>query len=248
MLVFVSSYAVIITYCVDGTQEGTSTLGAHGHNNTGAAASAGSDKWQSSGQNSGTSYGNIAACSSSAASASHGANSSTHHHPTQRYTLADVPRLAEYSAGVYASNAAEHAHYRQYYTEYYVTEITAGNLAGLPTMAQIVAAESEAADSRRNAVPDGGNGSGGCMKTTTTERERAVMMPAGANSGAAVALSAIMRKQQAAGSASVGAGGRTMKQQKFGGKSEPESKKVATVVPAVQVPTGRDNRVYGMLL
>ncbi|XP_017130331.1 RNA-binding protein 5 isoform X1 [Drosophila elegans] len=39
------------------------------------------------------------------------------------YTLADVPRLAEYSASVYASNPVEHAHYVQYYTDYYTTEI-----------------------------------------------------------------------------------------------------------------------------
>ncbi|KAH8293286.1 hypothetical protein KR018_007161, partial [Drosophila ironensis] len=40
------------------------------------------------------------------------------------YTLADVPRLAEYSASLYASNPAEHAHYVQYYTDYYTTEIS----------------------------------------------------------------------------------------------------------------------------
>ncbi|KAH8351999.1 hypothetical protein KR084_001050 [Drosophila pseudotakahashii] len=40
------------------------------------------------------------------------------------YTLADVPRLAEYSASVYASNPVEHAHYVQYYTDYYTTEIS----------------------------------------------------------------------------------------------------------------------------
>ncbi|ALC38613.1 CG4896 [Drosophila busckii] len=39
------------------------------------------------------------------------------------YTLADVPRLAEYSAGLYASTPAEHAHYLEYYTEYYTAEI-----------------------------------------------------------------------------------------------------------------------------
>ncbi|XP_017130339.1 RNA-binding protein 5-A-like isoform X1 [Drosophila elegans] len=40
------------------------------------------------------------------------------------YTLADVPRLAEYSASLYASNPAEHAHYVQYYTEYYTADIS----------------------------------------------------------------------------------------------------------------------------
>ncbi|XP_017107331.2 RNA-binding protein 5-A-like isoform X1 [Drosophila bipectinata] len=42
---------------------------------------------------------------------------------SENYTLADVPRLAEYSASLYASNPAEHAHYVQYYTDYYTTEI-----------------------------------------------------------------------------------------------------------------------------
>ncbi|XP_023165529.2 RNA-binding protein 5-A-like isoform X2 [Drosophila hydei] len=42
------------------------------------------------------------------------------------YTLADVPRLAEYSASLYASTPAEHAHYVQYYTDYYVAEIKKG--------------------------------------------------------------------------------------------------------------------------
>ncbi|XP_070140816.1 RNA-binding protein 5-like isoform X2 [Drosophila kikkawai] len=39
------------------------------------------------------------------------------------YTLADVPRLAEYSASLYASNPAEQAHYVQYYTDFYTAEI-----------------------------------------------------------------------------------------------------------------------------
>uniref|UniRef100_A0A182WRW4 RNA-binding protein 5 n=1 Tax=Anopheles quadriannulatus TaxID=34691 RepID=A0A182WRW4_ANOQN len=41
----------------------------------------------------------------------------------ENYTLADVPRLAEYSASMYASNAAEHEHYLQYYTEYYTNQL-----------------------------------------------------------------------------------------------------------------------------
>ncbi|XP_016997795.2 RNA-binding protein 5-A [Drosophila takahashii] len=43
------------------------------------------------------------------------------------YTLADVPRLAEYSASLYASNPAEHAHYVQYYTDYYTADIAKKN-------------------------------------------------------------------------------------------------------------------------
>lgn len=41
-----------------------------------------------------------------------------------QYTMADVPRLAEYSASVYASNPVEHEHYLQFYTNYYVTQIS----------------------------------------------------------------------------------------------------------------------------
>ncbi|EDW75885.2 uncharacterized protein Dwil_GK14959 [Drosophila willistoni] len=44
------------------------------------------------------------------------------------YTLADVPRLAEYSASLYASNPAEKAHYVQYYRDYYTSEIAKGNM------------------------------------------------------------------------------------------------------------------------
>lgn len=48
-----------------------------------------------------------------------------------------MPRLAEYSANVYASNVAEHDHYYKYYTEYYINEINQGHFAGLPTINQI---------------------------------------------------------------------------------------------------------------
>ncbi|SPP79932.1 blast:RNA-binding protein 5 [Drosophila guanche] len=47
------------------------------------------------------------------------------------YTLADVPRLAEYSASLYASNPAEQAHYVQYYTDYYTAEIAKSSAADL---------------------------------------------------------------------------------------------------------------------
>ncbi|KAH8251348.1 hypothetical protein KR032_008902 [Drosophila birchii] len=42
----------------------------------------------------------------------------------RNYTLADVPRLAAYSASVYASNPVEHVYYVQYYTDYYTREIS----------------------------------------------------------------------------------------------------------------------------
>uniref|UniRef100_W8AP71 RNA-binding protein 10 n=2 Tax=Ceratitis capitata TaxID=7213 RepID=W8AP71_CERCA len=53
------------------------------------------------------------------------------------YTLADVPRLAEYSAALYASTPAEQAHYLQYYTEYYISEINKGHYGNLPSSAQL---------------------------------------------------------------------------------------------------------------
>lgn len=56
---------------------------------------------------------------------------------THQYTLADVPRLAEYSASMYASTQAEHDHYYKYYTDYYISQITKGQYSNLPTMSQI---------------------------------------------------------------------------------------------------------------
>lgn len=56
---------------------------------------------------------------------------------TYQYTLNDVPRLAEYSANIYASNQAEHNHYYKYYTDYYVDQISKGNYSELPTMGQL---------------------------------------------------------------------------------------------------------------
>ncbi|KAH8293285.1 hypothetical protein KR018_007162, partial [Drosophila ironensis] len=46
--------------------------------------------------------------------------------PSGNYTVADVPRLADYSAGLYATSAAEHAHFFQYYKDYYMAEISKG--------------------------------------------------------------------------------------------------------------------------
>lgn len=54
-----------------------------------------------------------------------------------QYTLTDVPRLAEYSAGVYAQNPAEHEYYYKYYTDYYVEQINNGQFSNLPTMSQM---------------------------------------------------------------------------------------------------------------
>lgn len=44
------------------------------------------------------------------------------------YTMSDVPRLAEYSASLYATNTAEHSYYLKYYTDYYTTQIQAVSL------------------------------------------------------------------------------------------------------------------------
>ncbi|KAK6631814.1 hypothetical protein RUM43_013878 [Polyplax serrata] len=43
------------------------------------------------------------------------------------YKLEDVPRLAEYSAQMYATTPQEHAAYVQYYTQYYTSQIQGGN-------------------------------------------------------------------------------------------------------------------------
>lgn len=40
------------------------------------------------------------------------------------YKLEDVPRLAEYSAQMYATTPQEHAAYVQYYTQYYTSQIS----------------------------------------------------------------------------------------------------------------------------
>lgn len=53
------------------------------------------------------------------------------------YTLADVPRLAEYSASVYAKNATEQDYYYKYYTDYYTEQINSGQFANIPSMSQI---------------------------------------------------------------------------------------------------------------
>lgn len=68
-------------------------------------------------------------------------NSNAHDHfgksANGQYTLADVPRLAEYSASVYAKNAAEQEYYNKYYTEYYTEQINTGQFGNIPTMSQM---------------------------------------------------------------------------------------------------------------
>ncbi|EDW03744.1 RNA-binding protein 5-B [Drosophila grimshawi] len=61
------------------------------------------------------------------------------------YTIGDVPRLAEYSASLYASTPAEHAHYVQYYTDYYLAEIKKGGQLSSTGERQVTEANSGAA-------------------------------------------------------------------------------------------------------
>lgn len=45
------------------------------------------------------------------------------HVPGAQYTIEDVPRLAEYSANLYANTPEERAAFLQYYQQYYATQI-----------------------------------------------------------------------------------------------------------------------------
>uniref|UniRef100_A0A1B0CZ03 Uncharacterized protein n=1 Tax=Phlebotomus papatasi TaxID=29031 RepID=A0A1B0CZ03_PHLPP len=98
---------------------------------------------------------------------------------TYQYTMADVPRLAEYSANMYASNSIEHEHYLKYYTQYYMGQISKGQFSNLPTQSQMGgetansgAAVAQSAIQRKQIAQqggkyhgkggsDGGSGSGG---------------------------------------------------------------------------------------
>lgn len=51
-----------------------------------------------------------------------------------QYTLSDVPRLAEYSASVYAQTTAEYEHYYKYYTDYYTEQINSGQVSNMPSI------------------------------------------------------------------------------------------------------------------
>jgi RNA-binding protein 5/10 len=54
-----------------------------------------------------------------------------------QYQMADVKRLAEYSASCYASNPAEHEQYVQFYSNYYAEQIAKGQMSNFPTIGQI---------------------------------------------------------------------------------------------------------------
>ncbi|CRL01481.1 CLUMA_CG014238, isoform A [Clunio marinus] len=53
-----------------------------------------------------------------------------------QYTLADVPKLAEQAASMYAQNTTERQSYVQYYTDYYTKQITQGLSTSLPAYSQ----------------------------------------------------------------------------------------------------------------
>lgn len=62
-----------------------------------------------------------------------------------QYTLADVPRLAEYSANLYATTPTEQTQYVKYYTDYYISEIKKGSFSNLPNNIPLTEANSGAA-------------------------------------------------------------------------------------------------------
>ncbi|XP_069692847.1 RNA-binding protein 5-like isoform X2 [Periplaneta americana] len=53
-----------------------------------------------------------------------------------QYTLEDIPRLADYSASLYATSPAEYTAYQQYYQQYYRTQISQGSTITLPSQSQ----------------------------------------------------------------------------------------------------------------
>ncbi|XP_053677700.1 RNA-binding protein 5-B-like [Anopheles nili] len=142
---------VIISYCMD--TENRSLVKPHpGHQ--------GRNNYQdTTSQTSGGSAGG-----SSIQPASNSSNMAT---LADNYTLADVPRLAEYSASMYASNSAEHEHYLQYYTEYYTNQLSTArqgggqmagprNAAGLGETANNGAAVAQSAIARKQQAGPGG--------------------------------------------------------------------------------------------
>lgn len=105
---------ILITYCVDSENRQLNTNSGNGNGNSGGGGGgARQHKFQHD--------------------SNYGGKSGSGH----QYTLADVPRLAEYSAGVYAQTTAEHEYYYKYYTDFYVEQINNGQFSNLPTMNQI---------------------------------------------------------------------------------------------------------------
>ncbi|BES93256.1 RNA-Hypothetical protein protein [Nesidiocoris tenuis] len=88
----------------------------------------------------------------------------SHQSGVETYTLADVPRLAEYSAELYANTPEEKVAYIAYYKKYYKQQISEGHTISLPSdsssglaAAQAAVAGTKAANSL--AEPPDGSGS-----------------------------------------------------------------------------------------
>ncbi|XP_063216962.1 RNA-binding protein 5-like isoform X2 [Bacillus rossius redtenbacheri] len=62
-----------------------------------------------------------------------------------QYTESDIPRLAEYSASLYATTPQEHATYLQYYTEYFQNQVKEGGTISLPSQTQMDSVNAAAA-------------------------------------------------------------------------------------------------------
>lgn len=122
------SREVGVSYCVDGTAANTESNEADGNGHQQQQHKA-DNRDRYGGGVSGTS-GNGLNVHGGASGAGGGAN-------TYKYTSVDVPKLAEYSAKLYATNAAEHEHYYKYYAQYYLAEIENGQFANLPTISQL---------------------------------------------------------------------------------------------------------------
>ncbi|XP_063698864.1 RNA-binding protein 5-like [Culicoides brevitarsis] len=94
------------------------------------------------------------------------------------YTLADVPRLAEYSASLYAKNAAEQQYYLQYYTDYYTSQITMGTMSNFPTQAQMGEANNGAEVALQAIQRKQGKASGSAKTQQTVAEQIAMNKPA----------------------------------------------------------------------
>ncbi|KFB38041.1 AGAP008577-PA-like protein [Anopheles sinensis] len=149
---------VIISYCMD--TENRNLVKPH----QAAADQQQQQQHQQQGHREGNRYGGGHASNASGPAANSGSGGGF----PDNYTLADVPRLAEYSASMYASNAAEHEHYLQYYTEYYTNELSrsqgpslktggpgTASASGMGETANSGAAVAQSAIARKQAGPGG---------------------------------------------------------------------------------------------
>ncbi|XP_055685562.1 RNA-binding protein 5-like isoform X2 [Lutzomyia longipalpis] len=103
-----------------------------------------------------------------------------------QYTMDDVPRLAEYSANMYASNSVEHEHYLKYYTQYYMGQISKGQFSNLPTMSQMGgetansgAAVAQSAIQRKQIAQQGGKYHGKGDTSSNSGNSASMQIPRG---------------------------------------------------------------------